>query len=284
MGRCLQQLPVVAILPVGGPSLDRALGQRKVLVGHNQVGVKFRLHPQPLAGGACAMGAVERKSAWLDLGQTDGTDGAGQVLRVQEIARRVAGEVVDDHHPIAQVQCGLDRIGEASDKRRNSIFHRRNDQSVHHRLDSVPLVSVQQGDGPLRLHFVHVRHLAVHPHADETSLAHVLKDRPVVSLAVFDQGGQDLEAGRRRQGQDSIHDLLGRLSGHFAPAPGAVGDADAGVEEAKVVIYLGDGADGGARVVGDTSLVDRDGRRKPLDLVHVGLVHLAQELAGVGGE
>ena len=60
--------------------------------------------------------------------------------------------------------------------------------------------------------------------------------------------------------------------------------ADAGVEEAQVVVDLGDRPDGRARVAGGRLLVDGDGRREALDEVDVGLVHLAQELAGVGRE
>src|SRR5690606_22090882 len=57
--------------------------------------------------------------------------------------------------------------------------------------------------------------------------------------------------------------------------------ADAGVEQAQVVVDLGDGADGRARIVRGRLLLDRDRRRQPLDVVDVGLVHHAQELARI---
>ena len=66
------------------------------------------------------------------------------------------------------------------------------------------------------------------------------------------------------------------------PSFGQCGHADAGEEQAEVVVDLGDGADRGARVARGRLLVDRDGRRQALDEVDVGLVHLAEELAGVG--
>ena len=61
----------------------------------------------------------------------------------------------------------------------------------------------------------------------------------------------------------------------------AVRDADARVEQAQVVVDLGDRADGRARVARRRLLVDRDRRRQALDEVDVGLVHLAEELARV---
>ena len=61
----------------------------------------------------------------------------------------------------------------------------------------------------------------------------------------------------------------------------AVLDADAGVQQAQVVVDLGDRADGRAGVAAGRLLVDRDRRRQALDDVDVGLVHLPEELAGV---
>ncbi len=66
------------------------------------------------------------------------------------------------------------------------------------------------------------------------------------------------------------------------PSSGQCGHADAGEEQAEVVVDLGDGADRGAGVAAGRLLVDGDGRRQALDEVDVGLVHLAEELAGVG--
>src|SRR5205823_1318833 len=54
--------------------------------------------------------------------------------------------------------------------------------------------------------------------------------------------------------------------------------------QAQVVVDLGYGADGRAGVAAGGLLIDGDGRRQPLDVVHVGLVHLAEELAGVGAQ
>ena len=70
----------------------------------------------------------------------------------------------------------------------------------------------------------------------------------------------------------------------LAAALRAVGHADARVEQAQVVVDLGDGADGRARVAAGAALVDGDGRAEPLDLVDVRLLHQAEELARVGRE
>jgi hypothetical protein len=85
-------------------------------------------------------------------------------------------------------------------------------------------------------------------------------------------------------GQDLVGHLVGGLALDHAPALGAVRGAHARVQQAKVVIDLGDGAHRGARVLRGRLLVDGDGRREALDAVEVGLVHLPQELARIAGE
>ena len=62
---------------------------------------------------------------------------------------------------------------------------------------------------------------------------------------------------------------------------GAKWRAGAGIEQAQVVVDLGDGADRRARVVRSGFLLDRDRRAEALDRVDVGLVHQLQELARV---
>ena len=75
-----------------------------------------------------------------------------------------------------------------------------------------------------------------------------------------------------------------RLAGDRTSADRTVRLADARVEQAQVVVDLGDGADGGARVARRRLLVDGDGRREAVDRVDVGLLHHLEELARVGGE
>ncbi len=63
---------------------------------------------------------------------------------------------------------------------------------------------------------------------------------------------------------------------------GRIGHADAREQQAQVVVDLGDGADGGARVLRGRLLLDGDRRRQPVDVVDVGLLHHLEELARVG--
>ncbi len=57
-----------------------------------------------------------------------------------------------------------------------------------------------------------------------------------------------------------------------------------GVEQAKIVVDLGDGADSGAGAAGGGFLLDGDGRGEAVYGVYVGALHLVEKLTGVGGE
>ena len=59
-------------------------------------------------------------------------------------------------------------------------------------------------------------------------------------------------------------------------------NADTRIEKAEVVVDLGDRANGGTRVARGRLLIDGDRGRQTLDEVDIGLVHLPQELTGIG--
>ena len=293
------------------PRRQRALGQGERVVGHDQLGVDLELGAQAEADRAGPVGRVEGEAARGGLLEADAAVRAGQVLgegdglvfcvsaassavaspaslpaaAVAPVAALVAALPVPGalapavHHEHlgrapGQLQGGLDRLGQ-------TLAHvGPADQAVDHHLDGVHLVAGQVDLGPVG----QLERHAVDPDPGEALLGQVVEQGAVLALAAPHHRGHDLEAGPLGQLEHPVDDLLGGLARHGPPADGAVGMADAGVQQAQVVVDLGDRPDGRARVAGGRLLVDGDGRRQALDEVDVGLVHLAQELAGVGRE
>ena len=128
---------------------------------------------------------------------------------------------------------------------------------------------------------VQVLQLPVDADAHEALLPGALEDAVALRLAVLDQRPEHQQPRPLRHGQDAVDDLLHGHARDLAAAVGAVRMPGAREQQPQVVVDLGDRADGGARVPAGALLVDGDGRRQPVDLVDVRLLHLAQELPGV---
>ncbi len=177
--------------------------------------------------------------------------------------------------PPASDERGLDGVGEPL------LGRRLHGQPVHHHLDGVLLLLLQLGRVVAEEVGERV-HDAVDPGPGVALGLQLGEEVEVFALAAADHRGEHLEADALLHGEYPVDDLLRGLPGDQLAADRAVRLADPGVEQAEVVVDLGDGADGGARVAGGGLLVDRDGRGEPLDEVDVGLVHLAEELPRVG--
>ena len=100
-------------------------------------------------------------------------------------------------------------------------------------------------------------------------------------LAAAHDRRQHVDALVVRRQHHHVDDPLERLRRDLAAAEMAVRDADVGEQQPQVVVDLGDGADGRARIRAGRLLLDRDGRRQAVDQIDVRLLHLLEELAGV---
>src|SRR6185295_12952028 len=89
--------------------------------------------------------------------------------------------------------------------------------------------------------------------------------------------GENLAAGSRRKSQDAVDDLLAGLGGDGSVAFDTMADTDASIQDAEVVVNLGDRADRRAWIASCSFLLNADGRGKAGQVVYIRLGHLAQE-------
>ena len=73
----------------------------------------------------------------------------------------------------------------------------------------------------------------------------------ILALAAADDRGEQVEAGAFGQRHDPVDHLADGLGGDGEAGGGAVGHSDARPEQAHVIVDLGDGGDGRARVALD---------------------------------
>ena len=74
---------------------------------------------------------------------------------------------------------------------------------------------------------------SIHAHRDEALLDDVFQNLDVFALLAADDRREQLHARAFGQGKHLIDHLIDGLLGDFPPAFGAVGDADAGIEQAQ---------------------------------------------------
>ena len=101
-------------------------------------------------------------------------------------------------------------------------------------------------------------------------------------LAAVDDRAHDHDLLPFTEGHDGVGHLLDGLLANGLSAVRAESVADTGIEQAQVVVDFGNRADRRPRITAGRLLVDGNGRRQAFDIVDVGLVHLAQKLAGIG--
>ncbi len=239
------------------PGLDRALPDAFGRVGHHQVGVHLRPGAQAVALLAHPERVVEGEAVRSQLREADAVHRAGEVLAVHRVRLPLLGQGGERvQHALALPQRGLDGVDQPA-----VGFAPLDHQAVDHDLDVVLSLLVQldvlveRTDGP------------VDARPREPPLARVGQHFLVLALALLDERRQQGEPGALGQPGQLVGDLLRALLADAAAADGAVLLAHRGEEHAQVVVDL-----------------DGDGGRQAPDHVVVRLLHLPEELAGVGGE
>ncbi len=177
---------------------------------------------------------------------------------------------LDDGDAIRQLKRRLEAVREP---RSNIGPHH---DAIHHHIDVVLDLLVERG------HVGDLVELAVHLHALEAALLQIGELLAVFALAATDHRREQIKPRAFGQRQHAVHHLAHGLALDRQPGRWRIGHADARPQEPHIIVNLGDGAHRGARVPARRLLLDGDGRRKPVDQVHIGLLHHLQKLPRIG--
>ena len=180
--------------------------------------------------------------------------------------------VVQHHQPVCELQSFLHALSETT------LFVGAEREAIQHQLDGVLLVT-SEGD-----FLIKPPHLAINPRPHKALLRPADHFLAVLALAFADHRRKQQAGFALCVGIREIGDLLRSLGGHRNLTLGAVRSAQPCEEQPEVVVHLRDRAHRGAWVAVYRFLVNRNGWTEPLDVFHLGLVHLPKELAGVGRE
>ena len=253
-----------------------APSSRDARVGNDQLGVDLHPGAETVAVGAGAERRVERERARLELVVSSGWSLGQAIFSENAPLARGSSSGRSTKSNTTRPPASPSAVSTESVSRRLALAL--DGEPVDDDLDGVLLLLVQRGRVGQRVS------VAVDPGAREALGLELAEQVDVLALAAADHRRQHLEAGALLESEHPVDDLLGRLARDRRAADRAVRAAGAGVEQPEVVVDLGDRADRRAGVLRGRLLVDRDRGRQALDEVDVGLVHLAEELAGVGRE
>ena len=257
----------VGAAPAGGA--DSALLDGKMAVRDNAIRVNALLDAQTRAHRTRAVWVVKREHARGQFLNGNAAVVAGVVLRERD---GFTADNICNHQTAGQRRRGLHRIRNASARVRTD------DNAVNNDLNVV-LLGFRQLE-----FFGQIVNLAVHAHADIALLAGVLKHLVVLALLAADDRREQLHARLFFKRHQPVDDLVDGLLVNLLTAFRAVRRADARPQQAHIVINLRHRADRRTRVLRGGLLVDGDGGRQTVNVVHVRLVHLPQKLPRIAGQ
>ncbi len=249
-----------------------ALTQGKVLIRCDELRIKGRHGADARTLRASALWPVEGEQLRRGRGHAVVAFGTGGIRGVDDI--RLAGHA-DDDPALAPAQGQFHRVGQPG------AHVVADHQTIHHQIDGVLLVLVQRG------HFLNIQNarlfaLRGYAYAHKTFGLKLLEAIGMGAFLQLDQRGHDDDLFAFRQGHDVRDDFVRRTRLDGRAALDTIGLAEPGEEHAQKVVDFRHRAHCGTGVAACRLLFKRNGRRKPLNLVHQRFVHFGQKLAGIG--
>ena len=218
------------------------------------------------ASAARALRSVEGEEPRFQFGKTDAvfwTRPFDRVLRPDIADQGGTDAPGEPHRP-------LDRLNQPS----AVVAHHH--EAIDHQLQGVLFVSFE------RDFFVECAESAVDPNPQPPITPPLVQLFPVLPLAIADHRRQDQYPLAFVRCAQAVSDVTGAAPRDSALAERAVRRAETGPEEPQVIEELSDRADGAARIAVDGLLIDAQRRGEPGDRVHLGPLHLAEELPRIG--
>ena len=234
-GQRTQHLEVIDVTPV--PAAYRALRQRKVTIDQ-ALDVEELLNPQAITGRAGARRVVEGEQLRLQLADGMATDRAGEARGEDDFFPWLVVHRRYQSNTVRQLQCGFEGLRQALLQIGTHL------EAVDHYVNRMLLLLIQ-----LR-RFVQLIELAVDPGTNKTLRTQFFEDGKMFTLALANHRCQQHQLGAFRLGQHQVDHLADGLGFQGDVVVRATGDTYAGIQQAQVVVDLGDGAHGRARVMG----------------------------------
>ena len=180
-----------------------------------------------IAGLPLAVGVMESGFFMGSMGHVVGEKVAAMIDRAIAERLPVVAQHLHEHAPVGQLRGQLHRLGDAA---RGALLQL---HAVHHHVDEVLDLLVKRTRLAIQLNY-----LAINANTAEALMSQICEQLGEFSLTTSNHRRHDdgLRAGI--QGQDVIGHLIGGLLLDNATAFRAMGNANASVQQAKIIIYF----------------------------------------------
>ena len=271
------------------PRRNRPLLERQRLVRDDQLLIEQLLLANPVTRRTRPLRRVEREQARFDFLDCEAGDGAGEFLAKDDA---IGGDAcafhlasacifffasgndcvrqIDIGQPLSQFQRGFKRIRQPRFK---TLF---DGQPIDHDLDVMLELLVERGS------FLDRIQLAIDADTGEARLLPLGHFLAIFALAPAHYWREQISPSPLRQSHHTVDHLADRLRGNRLSRRWRVRHAHPRPQKPHIVVNLGDGCDGRARVAAGCLLLDTDCRRKPVNMLDIGLLHHFEELARIG--
>ena len=179
---------------------------------------------------------------------------------------------IDISQPLGQLQRRLEALRQA---RRHGGAE---DQAVDHHFDVVLQFLVERGG------LVDLVNLAIDAHARKARFLPFEQFLAILALAPAHDRREQIQPRALGQRHHPVDHLADGLRRNRQAGGGRIGDADTRPQQAHIIVNLGDGRHGRARVAAGGLLLDADRGAEALDMVDIGLLHQFEELARIGAQ
>ena len=126
--------------------------------------------------------------------------------------------------------------------------------------------------------------IAIYPHSYISASLCPLQQLCMCALAASHHWGKKLNLCPLGLSHHLIHHLVYRLFHNLPATLWTVGYAHSGIQQAEIIINFRNCPYGWTGVMVGGLLVYRDSRRQPFNALHIGFLHLPQELPRIGGQ
>ena len=220
--------------------------------------------------GAGSFGRVEREG--VRRGVFEGYSGrrAHQMTGIETHLFRAV--VVNGHRALSLPQGLLERGGDPF----AGIFA--DGQTVDDQLDRVDFVPVEPHSGR------NLPNFSIDTDINESFAGQRFEQFAIMALAPFDDRGHQGDSPAGESLEDQSGDAFVGVVHHLFAGDRGVGPRRPCVKQTQEIVDLGNGADRRTGVLVGRFLFDGDDGAQSGDFIHVGPLHRADELAGIGGE